>query len=422
MSVAVRCSRVVLLVLVLVASAANAADPVITDIRFAGNKVTRPEVMLREVIVRKGQSASASAIERSRQNIMNLGLFRWVRAEMRPGGTLLFTVKEKRFLLIYPLLSRDGSRVSPGLRVRWENIGGRNHQFKFRYKRSDADEATSGDNDSYQFSFNNPRLAGTYIALNSALNLDRNPIETVTGSTVTSRYNRNHYTLGLQFSRWLVQPGPSRGWRYSGGVVIQDRRYSHELGTTGLYNNEMDVALTAGVSYTNVNDHLYSRTGTEYGVNGTFGMEDLGSDFGYNRVEFFYRRYRWLGAPHHNLNFQVKLGLADGGIFASEPFGIGGAKSLRGYDGLEGEAYLQANVEYMRPLFGHRAFRGVVFLDLGGAWARVKDIDLGDLKAGVGIGIRFKIKTFVKLDLRVDVAYNADTGDTEVYAGTRNTF
>jgi outer membrane protein assembly factor BamA len=410
------------LLLLFATSAANAADPVVTDIRFAGNKVTRPEVMLREITLKKGRPASPAAIERSRQNIMNLGLFSSVTAKMQPHGVLLFTVKEKRFLLIYPLLSRDGSRVSPGLRMRWDNIGGRNHQFQFKYKRTDASDATSGNNESYQFSFNNPRLAGTYLALNASLNLDRNPVESLSGSTVTSRYNRDHYALGLTISRWLVQPGPSRGWRFSGGVLVQDRRYSYESGTTGLYNNEMDVALTAGLSYTNVNDHLYSRTGTEYGVNGTFGIEGFGSDFGYNRVEFYYRRYRWAGAPHHNLNFQLRLGLADGGIFSTEPFGIGGSKSLRGYDGLEGEAFLQANIEYMRPLFGYRSFRGVVFVDIGSAWARVKDIDLADLNAGVGIGLRWKIKSFVKLDLRLDVAYNADTGDTEVYAGTKNTF
>ncbi len=403
-------------------SPVHAATVIVKDIRFAGNRVTRPDVMLREVVVGRGRPASAAEIERSRQNIMNLGLFRSVWAEMRPDGVLLFTVREKRYLLAYPLLSRNESRLSPGLRIRWENIGGRNHSLRFRYRRSDAGDATSGIDESLRFSFNNPRLAGTWLGLDASLTFDRTPVETLSGSTVTSRYRRDHYTLGLHLMRWLVAPGPSRGWWLTAGVVIQDRRYTHESGTIGLYDNARDIALTGGIGFTDVNDHLYSRAGRAYGLTATFGIRQLGSDFGYNRIELFWRRYHWLGAPHHNLNLQLKLGLADGGGFSEAPFELGGARTLRGYSDLEGEAYLQANIEYLRPLFGKASLRGVVFVDIGGVWPRVRDIGLSGLKAAVGLGVRVKLKRFVRLDLRVDVAYNLESGETEFHAGTKNTF
>ena len=56
------------------------------------------------------------------------------------------------------------------------------------------------------------------------------------------------------------------------------------------------------------------------------------------------------------------------------------------------------------------------FFDLG-------DIDISDPRVGVGAGLRWKIRSFVRTDLRLDVAQGlGDGGDTRVYAGTRATF
>ena len=36
--------------------------------------------------------------------------------------------------------------------------------------------------------------------------------------------------------------------------------------------------------------------------------------------------------------------------------------------------------------------------------------------------MRLKLKSFVKIDLRIDYAYAVDTGDTKIYAGTKEAF
>jgi len=41
---------------------------------------------------------------------------------------------------------------------------------------------------------------------------------------------------------------------------------------------------------------------------------------------------------------------------------------------------------------------------------------------GRGIGLRLRLKSFVKIDLRVDVAYAYDTGEYKVFAGTKEIF
>jgi len=63
-----------------------------------------------------------------------------------------------------------------------------------------------------------------------------------------------------------------------------------------------------------------------------------------------------------------------------------------------------------------------VFLDIGNAYPSNEHIDLGDLKWSAGVGLRFRLKSFVKIDLRLDVAYVYETGEYKVFLGTKETF
>lgn len=47
---------------------------------------------------------------------------------------------------------------------------------------------------------------------------------------------------------------------------------------------------------------------------------------------------------------------------------------------------------------------------------------LGAIKWDVGIGFRLRLKSFVKIDLRVDAAYNYDAGEWKYFAGTKEIF
>ena len=125
--------------------------------------------------------------------------------------------------------------------------------------------------------------------------------------------------------------------------------------------------------------------------------------------------------PHHNLDVQLQLGLSSDRVFNEDAYSLGGsglAARLQGRQ-FQGNAYALANIEYLAPLFGYYPFRGVLFADVGNTYPSNRDIDLTDLKSSAGLGLRWKIKSFVKLDLRVDVAYAFDTGETRVYAGAR---
>lgn len=94
---------------------------VIAAIEFSGNEQTRERVLLQEMSVKVGDPVDPAAIERSRQAIMNLGLFKSVRADLQDGpeGKVLhISVEEKLYILPLPRLDAkpDGS-YSYGMEV-----------------------------------------------------------------------------------------------------------------------------------------------------------------------------------------------------------------------------------------------------------------------------------------------------------------
>jgi outer membrane protein insertion porin family len=84
-----------------------------------------------------------------------------------------------------------------------------------------------------------------------------------------------------------------------------------------------------------------------------------------------------------------------------ERFFAGGADSIRGYnerkvgpidpsteDPIGGEAIFIGNVEYLYPLWKY--IRAAAFVDTGNVWRRMEDFGSGNLKTGVGVGLRVK--------------------------------
>jgi outer membrane translocation and assembly module TamA len=82
--------------------------------------------------------------------------------------------------------------------------------------------------------------------------------------------------------------------------------------------------------------------------------------------------------------------------------------------GVGGNGLLLLNLEYRFPIAG--PFEGVAFYDTGNVWADWRRIDLGDLKAGAGAGLRWLSPIG---PLRLDVAWKLDR---EPYEETKPVF
>jgi outer membrane protein assembly factor BamA len=412
--------------------AVSAPAGIITAIEFAGNRVTKPKILRYEIMIKEGDVADPVLIESSRQAIMDLGLFTSVAASVEPredGNVVRFTVKEKYYILPVPKLDRDDdNNFSIGAEISIDNLAGLNQQLKLRYENENADGLSGGKIGTTTFSYTYPRVNGSPYLIYTEINQTHLPAEVVTGATVSSLYELEAWSASLQVSRWLVPRGPSRGWQAGTGLVWRRNGYDYVSGApTDKFLDGQAVGLSVFGQFIDVRDYLFSRRGKEYGYRGEFGAPALGSDTQYRRHELFYRRYlRLESVPHENLEFQGRLGLSSGDIFADQDYAyaLGGSKTLRAYDTLSftGNSFILFNLQYLRPLFGYAPFRGVLFLDIGNVYRSNETINLGDLKWDVGFGVRLRLKSFVKLDLRVDVAYAYDTGEYKVFAGSKEVF
>ncbi len=401
---------------------AETSSPIIIDIVFQGNKVTRPRTMLQEMVLSKGDPADAEKVELCRQAIMDLNLFKSVIIEQQAsedGVILVVTVEEKFFILPLPTLSRSNEGdISYGAYIKWYNMFGMNYTFKLTGK---VKEFSGGDTDEKKF------IAYDYIMprINSGpwqlrLYGDYSDERIYAPDAQRSTYLLSSWYAGFGMMRWIHLEGPSRGWFIQGNGSVLHREYELDSGTDGFYDDGFRPMISGGGGYKKVHDHLFSRTGKEFGYELGLGNSPVESEELFVNHYFYYRGYHWLfDKPHYNLNFQLKGAFSSDSSNNEHTYKLGSSKTLRGYDrdSVSGNAYLQANVEYLQPLLGNPPIRGVIFADIGNAWSTVDDVDVTDLEACAGLGLRVKVKYFVNLDLVLEWAFTAD-GDNKVYAGT----
>lgn len=405
----------------------TASAVVVDEIRFAGNDKTQPSTMLQEILISPGDDVSDAQIETARQSIMDLGLFKSVETEVREenGRNILrIAIKEKHYWFVLPRLSRSGDGdISYGAAMRLHNVRGRNQTLIIGAKRTELTDADLEKRDEVTVRYNNPRLFGSAFELSTRLKYEQSELDDDRGG-LSGAYSRNLAEFQIGVSRWF-EPGPSRGWR--AGIEATLRDYDHELlrGDAGLYTDATILSLAALLEYYDVHDRLYSRSGVHFGYELMGASDSFVSDAGFTRHTVFFRRYMPIGdVEHTNLNIQLRAGYANRTVFGDPAHSLGGSSSLRGFDrdSVEGNAFVLANIEYLRPLFGKQNIRGVLFADIGNAYDTVNDVDLGDLRYALGVGLRWRLESFVKTELRIDFVKGFDDGVEKVYASTKATF
>ncbi len=421
-----------LMLLWLVMAPATAEEQgVITEIRFVGNKHTQPQIMLQEMVIKAGDPVDSDRIERSRQAIMDLGLFKSVdvvRVPEAQGTALEITVSEKYYIIPMPKLDRsaDGD-VSYGGQLTMDNLWGLNQKFRMVYKAERGCCQGSGTVSTYSLIYEYPRVAGSDYGLGMRVSREATPDSDVDllGNTLYE-YQRMLDAAGINLTHWLGRDGPSSGWGIGASLFWRHLTFSPQGSLPPTAGPEKAVGFEVSLGYTKVHDLLYSRDGVEFGISSEHGATQLGSDATFSRNQLYYRQYMPVGGtPHTNLDLQLRLGVTGGDVpIDKTSYGLGGSRELRGYDksSIEGRSYFSANIEYLRPLFGHPAARGVLFMDIGNAYQDNRLLDLADMEASMGVGLRYKFKAFVNLQLRADYAYAFGLAERKLYVGVKDTF
>ncbi len=168
--------------------------------------------------------------------------------------------------------------------------------------------------------------------------------------------------------------------------------------------------ITPGITYDSRDSVIWPTKGVRYMVTTDFAGGPLGGDNNYVKLYAegnWYKKFsdRFIGAVRARGGYiNAYSGTADAPI--SDRFFLGGSNTVRGFDfrGISptitytdttnneieditvgGDVMLNFNFE-LRTKFTDR-FIGVLFFDAGGVWDKVEDVDLTQLRFGVGPGI-----------------------------------
>lgn len=381
--------------------------PPITQIVFLGNKVTEPKVMLREMLVRVGDPADPARIDRSRQGIQDLGLFRRVTVEQEPykdGVRVTFKVVEKFYILPVPRaeIRPDGSN-SYGIQVEWQNVRGRNERLNFLWENSDDKQREFGRENSFGLSYDMPFVADSAYHLTVGGGYLQRPVD-----RDGAEYGEHITTSEVIASRSLQDNGPaSQGWSAGGGVLWSNQ------GTTGAEARPaygMATAAVATASFRDLRFNVYSERGQSFDFRVESATRGLASDYDYLQYDTAYRRYFPLGhVPNQTLHLLAELGARHGGPEDETVYSLGGSTMMRGYDRdfIEGDAFYHLALEAATPLHW-QWLRAVGVFEVANAFEEPGDIRFDKVYASAGAGLRIRVLFLVQVEVDIGVAFPLD--------------
>lgn len=416
---------------------------IVDHILIVGNVKTDPRVIEREVQLKVGQPLGLHELFETRRRLGGLGLFRRIRIDQIPHGEsnlrdILITVEEAPATTIgyggglelskrltsdpqgeaqetYDLAPRGFFEISR------RNIFGRNRiasLFTRLALRSDEDGQGGGG----QFGFPEYRIVGTYREPST---FGSNADVTITGLVeqgVRSTFKFARRGVNAEVLRRLT-PTIRVSGRYTFGTT---RTFDEAL--TPVEQATIDrvfprvrlSGFTGTIARDTRDDALDPTRGTFITADGTVAARALGGQVGYLKSYVEAHAYRVLPIGRRVVfAARVAVGLADGfpreavdeagqtelieDLPASERFYAGGDTTMRGFAldsvgapntisstgfPIGGNGLVLLNGEVRVPVW--KALGAAVFVDSGNVFERVTQIDMSELRASMGIGLRYR--------------------------------
>lgn len=401
-------------------TAGPAGPPVVREITYRGNEITRPVVMDRELAIAVGDPASPEAVERSRQAIQDLGLFRAVRVVQEPvagGVRLVFEVEEKWYLLPYPRLSADSDGQNAlGAELRWNNLWGLNHSLRTVVSSADRQEDGRGRQLSFSFSYRAPFVFASPYTISFSASQATTPVE-----DPSAIYDETIDEAQLLVSRKIGQRGSaSQGWSAGSGLLWR-RQDTSGLGAPDPYGDAF--AWVAQLDYRDQRERIYSEVGTRFTTRFEIADQNLGSDYSYSRLTAQYKHAIPIGTtPHQTLEFAAEAGSANNGPpDQRRDFALGGTQGLRGYqrNSFQGDFYYLASLNYLRPLYWDW-LRLVVGVEAGNVYDEADQMNT-QVRWSLNLGLRARAPKLVNFEFELGVALPLDDDSLRFY-GSRNGF
>jgi len=400
----------------------------INSIRFEGNETTRESFLRQQLHIYEGDEIDFNKIDKSVRDIMDLGLYRNVAYYLQedyPAGEqsescaeLVIVVVEKYYVLILPRVRVEDNYLRLGVQLRWDNLHGINHAMRLTAERMGENEGITEYRQRFRYKY--PSVLNSRIDMEFKIKNENN-VATNADDVIQ---NQVEQSVGFTVIKWLNPEARKYGRYVRLGMGYIGREFE-DINSRLVVNETEAMNVIAEYGFKKVHEHLYNRSGKRYGYNLDVSDDRLGSTSEYVKHLLFYRSYyRFESRPDDNLNVQTVLGHSTDDVLGDKAFTLDYRNDLRGYDRdrFQGNSMLLINMEYLHSFGRYPNLRYVYFVDMGNTYDEIEQIFHQPLNIGVGAGIRWKIAAFVRLDLRLDVAYGVTDSDWFTSFGTRYMF
>ena len=395
-------------------------DRPVSEVRVFGNETTRTPYILKWAGLRPDEILTDKKLVKARQNILNTSLFKRVELDTRLDGERVavdINVEEKYYTLLVPRLSRtsDGD-VKSGIKLYIHNIGGANQTLNMLVQQTDL---SNGDDDrKYRFDYDYPQFSLPYYF---EWRLSQSVKNTFNEGFANTEYD-DYFAFSIR--RDLDTPLLENPLTISTRLEIErlqlDQPYPDSFNEIEAGNfNRFGIELR----YDMVDQHYFRRIGRRFSVTYQQGFTELNSDYRSRILSFESIVFRPVNSLD-NFNSRFYVGFSEDSPFNAPYFKLGGTDNVRGIerDAFAGDAIVFANFEYLFGYHKYPSVRNSIFIDIGNVYEDAQSIDLNDINGSIGTGIRWKISSFIKTDLFIDIAYQPENSEKFIYGGTSLNF
>ena len=397
------------------AQTGSSCSSLLRGIEVSGAEVTKSQNLIKWSGLSIGQQLTAQDLDQARQQLFDTSLFKNVRIEhgdlCAESVTLKIHVKEKIYHLVYPRLDRnaDGD-ISTGIRYRGSNLFGADQSLSIRYTQKDKDSGEQTEE--VDLSYEMPMITSPYILRWTA----------ETADTLLDDSSNEIHRLRDEFKIEIGRDWLSGLFQRPIAILAELRFKSIDLeGDASSLETEPGSYNSLGISleYDDIHEEKYRRFGKFYRIEIARGSSLLASDF---KATLFKAEGLWFKPLNEtdNLNARLVLELASARVFNEYNYSIGGSNTIRGIreNSQQGNALWLANIEYVIGSQRWPSYRTALFCDISNVFEDATTLNSDDWNATLGIGLRWKLTSFVKTDLVIDYGYDPQTDYSKIYAST----
>ena len=414
------CSLAVGLMLMLPARAA-----VIKSISVSGLKYSNKQMVLRELPFEEGDTWDDADVATSERRLRNLGVFSAVTVfSPDEQGHVNIQVNDRWPLWLLPEATRkDGGASSVGVALTHYNLWGLRHRLRISDAVDTGKNFTDVRGNAFSAAYTWYRVADSKYSIDTAVLDGSSSLDVFNNAVFTSSYRRDSkdFSLGVSYALGAV---PGEGWDIRVGTSLSDTRYQLKQGPVQPdVQNRRRNAMSLGLNYRWLDDHINWLTGTEFHYVGEAAMPWLGSTISVQKHSAGWFKHIPIG-QQNTLDFRLNTGWMQGDILRDGLFDVGDGKAIRGYypGDLQGSAFAFGTVETRIVWPRYDNIQWVAFVDAGHITRDGKRALGKSLIAGAGGGVRWTFRWLVNGTIRVDAAYGTALHRWRLHLGTGQAF